>query len=75
VPKRWPILTPATADARVTWGSVVPESPEALARFEREAKAVAAHSHPGILAIHDFRREGGTSFAVMELLGGFVAQG
>jgi Tol biopolymer transport system component len=46
------------------------EAPEALARFEREAKAVAALSHPGILAIHDFGRDGATSFAVMELLEG-----
>ena len=46
------------------------EAPEALARFEREAKSVAALSHPGILAIHDFGREGTTSFAVMELLEG-----
>ena len=35
------------------------EDPEALARFEREAKAVAALSHPNILAIHDVGREGG----------------
>jgi serine/threonine protein kinase len=28
--------------------------PEALARFEREAQAVASLSHPNILAIHDF---------------------
>jgi serine/threonine protein kinase len=28
--------------------------PAALARFQREAKAVAALSHPNILAIHDF---------------------
>ncbi|MBV8202426.1 MAG: serine/threonine protein kinase, partial [Acidobacteria bacterium] len=42
-----------------------------LARFEREAKAVAALSHPNILAIHDFHNEGGgTVFAVMELLDG-----
>src|SRR5438093_3528198 len=43
---------------------------EALHRFEREAKAVAALSHPNILAIHDFGREGGVAYAVMELLEG-----
>ncbi len=46
------------------------QSPEALARFEREAKAVAALSHPNILAIHDFGSEQGIHFAVMELLEG-----
>jgi serine/threonine protein kinase/Tfp pilus assembly protein PilF len=53
---------------------VLPESlladGDALARFEREAKAVAALSHPNILAIHDFGREGGIAYAVMELLEG-----
>jgi serine/threonine-protein kinase len=43
---------------------------EALHRFEREAKAVAALSHPNILAIHDFGSEQGISYAVMELLEG-----
>ena len=43
---------------------------EALARFKREAKAVAALSHPNILAIHDFGAEQGVSYAVMELLEG-----
>jgi eukaryotic-like serine/threonine-protein kinase len=45
-------------------------NPEALERFEREAQAVARLSHPSILAIHDFGRQGETAYAVMELLEG-----
>ena len=43
---------------------------ESLARFEREAKAVAALSHPGILGIFDFGKAEGLSYAAMELLEG-----
>jgi eukaryotic-like serine/threonine-protein kinase len=43
---------------------------KALSRFEREAKAVAALSHPNILAIHDFGEDHGVRFAVTELLDG-----
>jgi len=53
------VLTPELAD-----------DPTALARFEREAKAVATLSHPNILAIFDFGRINETAFAIMELLDG-----
>jgi Tol biopolymer transport system component len=43
---------------------------KALGRFRREAQAVAALSHPNILAIHDFGESGGVHFAVTELLEG-----
>jgi Tol biopolymer transport system component len=53
---------------------VLPESlsrdADMLARFEREAKAVAALNHPNILSIHDFGNQDGVSYAVMELLEG-----
>jgi TolB-like protein/tetratricopeptide (TPR) repeat protein len=48
----------------------VASDPEALARFEREAKSVAALSHPNILAIFDFGKEGDVTYAVTELLEG-----
>ena len=43
---------------------------DALARFEREARAVAALSHPNVLAIHDVGAEGSVHFVVTELLEG-----
>ena len=46
------------------------EDPSALARFEREAKAIAALSHPNILGIFDVGSEGGVAYAVTELLEG-----
>jgi serine/threonine-protein kinase len=42
----------------------------ALARFEAEAKAVAALEHPNILVLHDVSNENDVSFVVTELLEG-----
>jgi len=53
---------------------VLPEhlsaEPEMCARFEREARAVAALSHPNILSIHDVGSDRGITYSVTELLEG-----
>jgi serine/threonine protein kinase len=43
---------------------------ERLARFEREAKALAKLAHPNILTIFDFGRDAEVTYAVTELLEG-----
>ena len=45
------------------------------ARFVKEAKALAALSHPNILAIHDFGEAAGVFYAVTELLEGDTLAG
>ncbi len=53
---------------------VLPEAvardPDRLARFEREARALAHLSHPAVLSIFDFGKEGESTYAVTELLEG-----
>src|SRR5262245_8307310 len=44
--------------------------PSALARFDSEAKALAALSHPNLVAIYDFGVQDLTAYAVMEMLEG-----
>jgi eukaryotic-like serine/threonine-protein kinase len=44
--------------------------PAARQRFEREARAVAALSHPHICTLHDIGQQDGTDFLVMEYLDG-----
>jgi eukaryotic-like serine/threonine-protein kinase len=51
------------------------QNPESLARFEREARALAALSHPNILAIYDFGIHEEISFVVTELLEGKTLRG
>jgi Tol biopolymer transport system component len=45
-------------------------SPEVRQRFEREARAIGALSHPHICALYDVGREGETEYLVMEYLEG-----
>ena len=53
---------------------VLPEAfakdPERIARFEREAKVLAALNHSNIAALHGFEQSGETHFLVMELVEG-----
>ena len=59
---------------KVLSASVARDS-ERVARFEREVKAVAKLSHPNILEIFDFGREGDVTYAVTELLEGESLRG
>ena len=44
--------------------------PEALARFEREARAAGVLNHPNVLAVYDAGAENGVHYVVSELLEG-----
>jgi eukaryotic-like serine/threonine-protein kinase len=44
--------------------------PDFERRLEREARALALLSHPGIVAVHDFGREDGFGYIVMEYVEG-----
>jgi serine/threonine protein kinase len=46
------------------------QDPERLARFQREAKMLAALNHPNIATIYDLEQSGVTSYLVMELVSG-----
>jgi len=48
----------------------VAADPDRLARFEREAKSVAALNHPNIVVLHSIEEAGGIRFLTMELVEG-----
>jgi serine/threonine protein kinase len=57
---------------------VIPDAfahdPDRLARFQREAKMLAALNHPAIATIHGLEESNGTSYLVMELVSGETLQ-
>src|ERR1017187_7323741 len=57
---------------------VLPEAfahdPERLARFQREAKMLAALNHTNIATIYGLEQSGDTSYLVMELVSGETLQ-
>jgi serine/threonine protein kinase len=46
------------------------ESPEFVARFEREAQVIASLQHPRIVPVHDFGHQGDIFYLVMRLIEG-----
>ena len=48
------------------------EDPVALLRFEREARTIAALSHPNVLAIYDVGEHEGVPYVITELLDGMT---
>jgi predicted Ser/Thr protein kinase len=55
---------------KVLPGQLADQDPSHVARFEREARAAAALSHPAVVAVYDTGSDEATRFIVMEFVAG-----
>jgi serine/threonine-protein kinase len=59
-----------TVAVKVMSAALAEQDPVSIARFEREARAAASLTHPGIATVYDTGTEGDTRYIVMELAPG-----
>ncbi len=59
-----------TIAVKVLPGSLADHDPTSVARFEREARAAAALSHPAVVAVYDAGADETSRFIAMELVAG-----
>ncbi len=64
------LLLGRTVAVKLLPGVLAAADPTYLTRFEREGRATAALSHPGVVSIYDAGIDGETRFIVMELVEG-----
>jgi serine/threonine-protein kinase len=59
-----------TVAVKLLPGTLADQDPTSVARFEREARAAAALSHPAVVAVYDTGADETARFIVMELISG-----
>ncbi len=60
-----------TVAVKVLPGTLADQDPTSVARFEREARAAAALTHPAVVAVYDTGADDTARFIVMEFISGY----